>query len=211
MMCQLLDIKEELKKLNPGAEQKLFNQMKFVHCRQKYEIEIPTALLKKKKPDGLVLMSKSGGVERFHTDKLRKLVEEYFIKVDLARDAIAPVCQEILQLFYEHRLKWQRAVAILAELDCLAAISVVSTKENMTRPVFVESPTNQAVLELKGVRNIMLVNQDPKKVVPNDVTLGSEESKLSIGNRTKHGRQVHTPKGSMSLGDNGSNRLLCTC
>ena len=52
-----------------------------MHSKLRYEIEIPNELLKDKL-DELVLTSHRTGFQRFHTEELRGIYEQYEVKID---------------------------------------------------------------------------------------------------------------------------------
>jgi DNA mismatch repair protein MSH6 len=73
----LEDIKSQVKIKNEGKSNLIINQIKYVHTRYRYEIEIPNELIKgNKKPEDLVLTSQKLDFQRFHTEKIKDLLDK---------------------------------------------------------------------------------------------------------------------------------------
>lgn len=88
-------IKRRFRPVLPEKAQKLVNHIKFVHARYRYEIEIPNDICnnEKIKLEDLVLTSQKAGYQRFHTDKLKEMMEDLEEREDHLKDAITPfVC-----------------------------------------------------------------------------------------------------------------------
>ena len=66
--------------------------MKYVHTKLRYEIEIPNELVEDKL-DELVVTSHRTGFQRFHTEELRGIYEQYEVKIHNMKQALTPfVC-----------------------------------------------------------------------------------------------------------------------
>jgi DNA mismatch repair protein MSH6 len=77
-----------------GQKKHLINQIKFVHARYRYEIEIANELVKgDKKPEDLVITSNKAGFTRYHTEYLKEMLERLEEKEEYLKEAIIPfVC-----------------------------------------------------------------------------------------------------------------------
>jgi DNA mismatch repair protein MSH6 len=57
------------------------------------------------------------------------------------REAFAPFITSLFQKFHESKFIWDAAVSIIAEIDCLASLAIVSSQFEgvMCRPDFIPS------------------------------------------------------------------------
>lgn len=132
-------VKNYIAEKNDGKKQSLVNQITFVNCKLRYEIEVPAELVSgKKKPGDFEITSEkhSTKVQRFHTQRLRDLMDELDKAEENLKDAITPFVCALFQRFYESRNIWQPVVQIISELDCLQSLTVTSFCQNgaMCRP-----------------------------------------------------------------------------
>ena len=70
------------------------------------------------------------------------------------RDAFTPFLATLFSKFHESKFIWDAAIAIVAELDCLASLSIVSGQQVgvMCRPDFIPSEgdyQNSSFLEIQ--------------------------------------------------------------
>ena len=66
-----------------------------------------------KKPDELVLTSQKAGFQRFHSDRIKELINQLEIEEDLLKEAIQPFVCAVFQRFYQNRKLWTPAVQVL--------------------------------------------------------------------------------------------------
>ena len=110
------------------------DKVQFVHGRLRYEIEVPVEVVSDSKPKELELTSKRTGYERFHTEELEEKVEQLEGAEQELKEAITPFVYALFAKFAESRQLWQQTVQVLAELDCLVSLGVVSREPGMCRP-----------------------------------------------------------------------------
>ena len=72
----------------------MLNNVKFMHARYRFEIEIPNDLtIDKEIAEDLVITSQRAGYTRYHTDKVKDYMERLEYQEDLQKDAVTPfVC-----------------------------------------------------------------------------------------------------------------------
>jgi len=145
--------------------------IKYVHTKQRYEMEIPTEILNEaSRPHDWVITSKKKGVLRFHTplieDCLTKLenYEEKFRKI-----LIVFIC-EYFKKFYERNAYWQQVVSCLAELDCLCGLAkLAKSMKNKCRPEVLVRVDKQ-IFEVENMIHPCVAQVTPN-FVPNDICL----------------------------------------
>ena len=93
---------------------------------QRYELEIPETVLKCAKPKELEFTSRRDGYQRFHTAKIKQLVDRLEEAEARKEQAITPFICNIFVRLHSLHLVWTQLIRCLAELDCLAALAVVS-------------------------------------------------------------------------------------
>ena len=89
---------------------------------------------------------------------------------------LGQVLEETYAKFNEHFSDWAKAVNVLAELDCLIALSISSSNLGgvSCRPEFVDS--DEAVFEVEELRHPCLLQEDGgSSFIPNDIALGGEQ------------------------------------
>ena len=88
-------------------------------------------------PDDFINTSNAKGRKRYQTDDLRDLIEELEEAEVQFKDALVPFLRTMFKKFYDNREIFTRAVQCVAELDCLCALSIISSFEDfgpMCRP-----------------------------------------------------------------------------
>ena len=138
--AQVDAIKEELNDFLNGMRQRFKERrINFSHAKHRYELEIPEEHVKgTKKPKDLEFSSSKAGYQRFLTNESRELVDRLEVAEDKLKDAMAPFLTAIFSKFHSKKSMWLQVLAILSELDCLAALSIVSGHSDVPqcRPVF---------------------------------------------------------------------------
>ena len=68
------------------------------------------------------------------------MIDELEVAEEKLKDALTPFLCAIFQRFHEHKELWNRALDVVTELDCLCALSIVSSQSNdeMCRPKFID-------------------------------------------------------------------------
>ncbi len=123
--------------------------------RFRYEIEVADELTKKV-PDHYINTSNAKGRKRYQTDDLRNMIETLEEKEEHFKDALVPFLREMFKKFYENREIFTRAVQCAAELDCLCALSIISSFEDygpMCRPEIIEDNDGEPYIELRQMRH----------------------------------------------------------
>jgi DNA mismatch repair protein MSH6 len=159
--------------------------VQYCHSKQRYEIEVPVDLVSgSKKPRCFDLTSKRTGFERFMTHDLALKIERLEQAEDDLKEAITPFVYALFTRFLDSRHLWQPAVAVLAELDCLASLAVASNNQDepMCRPQFLkyeDKYKKRPYLELKSMRHPCA--SLGKKFVPNDTVIDKASVLLVTG------------------------------
>ena len=148
----------------------------YSHAKFRYELEIPERYVKgNKKPDDYEYTSQRKGFQRFHTPEIKKWVEELEEAEEILKQAIIPFICSLFSHFHSKSAIWSRAVACLAELDCLCSIADYSMKGDgkMVRPSFIDPAENKyhSYLELRKMRHPGVVNTGVN-FIPNDTVIG---------------------------------------
>ena len=108
--------------------------------RFRYEIEVPEDMAKKVSDD-YINTSNVKGKKRFQSDELRAIINDLEEAEEKFKDALIPFLRSMFTKFYESKEIFTRAVQCAAELDCLCALSIVSSNTDhgpMARPVIIE-------------------------------------------------------------------------
>ena len=150
--------------------------IKYSHAKYRYELEIPENIIKgNKKPINYEFTSSRKGFQRFHTPRIKKLIDELEDAEENVSEALVPFIWSIFTHFYSKRDVWDRAVSWLAELDWLSSLAYVSMDQEwtMTRPQFIDFEQNKfhSYLELKQMRHPG-VESTGVKFIPNDTVVG---------------------------------------
>ena len=154
--------------------------IQFTHSKYKYELEIPESLVAgNKKPADLEYTSKRKGYERFHTREIQGFVKQIEIIEQKIDEEKWPFMQMIFEQFHEHKETWSMAIEVLANIDCLIALSKVvqqTTEMSLVRPTFSEVPGH---LEVDGLVHPLVVNE-VRDFIPNDISISPENPMLLI-------------------------------
>jgi len=141
----------------------------------KYQIELPP---KTKIPSGWEKKTQTKAVVRVWTPEIAQLQPRLAEATDRLNTAKKSALSEMLKMFDQFSDKWTRAVACLAELDCLLSLSLA--KDNMgapmCRPQFVKvEEGDDAVFEVTDLRHPCLVESGAcTSYVPNSTALGGD-------------------------------------
>ncbi len=86
--------------------------------------------------------------------------------------------------FYTFRNVWNQAVAVMAELDVLCSMAIVSKEEGMCRPK-VHEKCDKPFIDIKDMKHPCLRNQLMKKgnkgeLIPNDVYMDFDNQRTIL-------------------------------
>lgn len=85
------------------------------------------------------------------------LIDELEEAEESLKNAISPFVCALFQRFYENRRIWQPAIQVMAELDCLASLTItmIQSDGDMCRPVFLRSVDmgGKSKLDLRKMRH----------------------------------------------------------
>ena len=153
--------------------------VKFVHGRKRYEIEIPEgSFAKNKKPPGFVQTSKRKGFIRFQDGETQELAaklmeKEYNYKLELCK-----FLAYLYKKFCSYHQTWHEVIQVLSIMDCLISLSKVSlSMEVRTRPMFIASSTPR--FELRDMTHPILA-QKKKNFTRNDIVLDQDTQIMLI-------------------------------
>ena len=181
------DIVDEIKGRMETILQKVRQQFKdsrrinWSHAKYRYELEIPEDYVKgKNKPDNFEFTSQRKDYQRFHTKELKSLVEELETAEERLTDALSPFLCSLFGKFHDHKPIWTLGLNLLAELDCLASLAIVSGQSvgNMCRPVFLSYTGEYAqssVLDIKQMRHPCVSLSGNRTFVPNDTVIAPND------------------------------------
>ena len=123
--------------------------------RFRYELEMPEDM-HKKVDEYYINTSNVKGKKRYQTDELRGMINELEEAEDKFKDALIPFLRNMFAKFYDHKEHFTRAIQCVAELDCLCALSLVSSNTDygpMVRPDIIEDNGGEPYIELRQVRH----------------------------------------------------------
>ena len=146
----------------------------------RYELEVPDRLIKGMgKPNEFEFISQRQGFQRFHTEEIKAMVARLEILEEKEKCTIRTFAEFLFTYFYQKCQFWDALVKIIAELDCLCALSVVSflSVDVMCRPEVFYSETPS--MEMKQIRHPCIALQS-RNFVANDVRLGATSSGHSL-------------------------------
>mgnify|MGYP001009312251 CR=1 FL=1 len=148
--------------------------IKYSNAKYRFELEIPIHLVEgKKKPPEFIFTSQKKGYQRFHTKEIKQIISKLEKKETLLKQSLSGFVASIFEQFRRYASVWDRFVSVIAQLDCLAALSLASAeKGKMTRPVLYPLGT-QPFFYAKGLRHPCL-SKKGSSFVPNDIVLGKD-------------------------------------
>ena len=95
---------------------------------QRYELEISDANVKKSKPNELEFTSRRDKYQRFHTARIKNLIDKLETAEERKEEAITPFICKIFFNFHSLHLIWFQLISCLSELDCLSSLAMISSK-----------------------------------------------------------------------------------
>ena len=114
--------------------------MTFVSSKFRYELEVEEKYVKgNKKPDDYEFTSGRQGYQRFHTKEIIDMIDELEELEEKVKQTMNEFCVFVFSEFKSHFKYWDGLINVIAELDCLCSLSLVSFKGDgvMTRPKLV--------------------------------------------------------------------------
>jgi DNA mismatch repair protein MSH6 len=97
------------------------------HAKYRYEIEIPIEMVGgDKKPENYEFTSAKKDFQRFHTLEIKTMIDELENAEEKLREAFTPFLSSLFSKFHEKKFIWDSLVNLIAELDCLVALSILS-------------------------------------------------------------------------------------
>eukprot|EP00741_Cyanophora_paradoxa_P001424 tig00000489_g1377.t1 len=120
--------------------------------------------------------SSTKAVKRYEAAEVKALLGPLAEARDRREAAQADLLRLLMGRFSAHCEAWRAAVAALAEIDCLLALSLASfgLEGPMCRPRLVEGGQGGPVLRLKGSRHPCVVPPAGQPFIPNDIALGGD-------------------------------------
>jgi DNA mismatch repair protein MSH6 len=146
--------------------------IKYVHSKCRYELEVPEGLAKgDKKPNNYEFTSKRQGYTRYHTPRIKELVDKLDACEEKAKVAIAPFISSVFEKLYNFKPAISQLIKCVAHVDCLCSLAINSSYEGFTRPTFCKEP----MIELRGIKHpcLMLTNT---QFIPNDIVINTKEN-----------------------------------
>lgn len=154
--------------------------------KDRFQLEVPEAILRRGQPADYEAKSSKKGCRRFHTPRIRELLEELGDAEASLSEAQRHEMRRLFEKFDQDRQLWTTAVNSLALLDVLLAFAEVSSGANYCRPTLVPyhadstedaDGSNGAIpapfLSIKGGRHPCLETRAALgDYIPNDIELG---------------------------------------
>lgn len=154
--------------------------------KDRFQLEVPEAILRRGQPADYEAKSSKKGCRRFHTPRIRELLEELGDAEASLSEAQRQEMRRLFENFDHDRQLWTTAVNSLALLDVLLALAEVSSGANFCRPTLVPyhadsteeaGGSNGAIpapfLSIKGGRHPCLETRAALgDYIPNDIELG---------------------------------------
>lgn len=141
-----------------------------------YYIEI-TNTHKDRIPPNYVRKQTLKNCERYITPELKEYEEKVLTADESGKQLEYELFLELRDAVHQSTRQLQLNAAILAELDCLAALGELAVKNNYVCPTMTQEP----ILEIYEGRHPVLDSLMPKgKFVPNDCMLGSEHGRIQL-------------------------------
>ena len=153
VITQIDDVKSMLQDiLNEQKRYFKCENLKYVHTKQRYEIEIPEDVLEKRpKPSEFVITSKKKGFVRLHTPDIEeaiKVLDKH--ELELTKALIVFVV-EYFKKFYERKAYWNQVILCLAELDCLCGLAKLASQMPKRARPLVHPAGGKSIFELKDM------------------------------------------------------------
>ena len=86
----------------------------------------------------MIFVSKRAGYSRYATPQSHKLVADLEYLEQQIKEQMGLFVGYFFEEFRKKQSSWEKYVAVLAEVDCLIAISTYSLQSQGTRPIFSE-------------------------------------------------------------------------
>eukprot|EP00741_Cyanophora_paradoxa_P001422 tig00000489_g1375.t1 len=143
--------------------------------KEEYLLEVP-AQAARDLPTSWSEASSTKAVKRYEAAEVKALLGPLAEARDRRETAQADLLRLLMGRFSAHGEAWRAAVAALAEIDCLLALSLASfgLEGPMCRPRLVEAGQGGPVLRLKGSRHPCVVPPAGQPFIPNDIALGGD-------------------------------------
>lgn len=84
------------------------------------------------------------------------------------KDALVPFLRTMFKKFYENRDVFSKAIQCAAELDCLCALSIISSNDEygtMCKPEIITDNNDEPYIELRQVRHPCVQEQMAKNAI----------------------------------------------
>ncbi|XP_066936562.1 DNA mismatch repair protein Msh6-like [Clytia hemisphaerica] len=163
--------------------------------KNRFQLEVPEDALRKSTPEEYHLKSQKKGYKRFYTDFIVKMIEQ-LTKAEERRDnALNDTLRSIFNKFDQHYLVWQKAVHLLATLDCLMSLAIysrnisgVSCRPEIIDIVDGEGNERKPFIELRNSRHpCSALSWKGEDFIPNDILLGIDEFNIRADHRPNMG------------------------
>ena len=170
------EIEVKLKNYLTGIR-KRFNDhsIDFCHAKFRYELEIPEKHVKgTKKPEDFEFTSARAGYQRFLTEEIKEIVKELEEVEELMKKNLKTFAEDVFRYFRENYNSLDSFHAILAEIDCLCSLSMISFNSDgiMCRPdLDALDSEKMAYIELIEARHPCL-SMMGVNFIPNDLYIG---------------------------------------
>ena len=187
------EFKDELSRVKSEIGIKSSGEAIYVSIKFKNEIEVPAEYESKvKRIDGEITSCKKGYI-RFQTDRVKELVEKSNELEQQLKDLLYPFMARLFGVVNEKKFLLGKLIQRVAELDCLLALSKVSSQgKTWTRPVFGSDQEGRVTISMADSRHPIQEHlmQLEREFVPNTVELGEKESILLVTGANMGGKST---------------------
>ncbi|KAM0755699.1 DNA mismatch repair protein Msh6 [Meredithblackwellia eburnea MCA 4105] len=173
------EIENELQELLERAKKSLkCNSLSFkdIGTKEIYQIQVP---VKVKVPGNWTRMSNTKEFNRYYSPELEQRIQELKEARERKQAVLNDFQFTVFSEFAKDNETWLKAVAVVAELDCLVSLSKSSAAlgEPCVRPEIIQSDT--AFVEFEELRHPCVFSASTD-FIPNDVSLGGNTENMVL-------------------------------
>lgn len=154
--------------------------LKYTHAKERYEIEAPDTL---EPPSSWTFSSRRNGYSRYLTGESRNLVAELEELEEEKKSQLKIFVNFFCMEFSRKKSVWERFVRVIAEIDCLFSLSIVSYQWTGSRPTF----NNQNGMEILGAQHPCLSSSE---FVSNDIILTRDTNIMMLSGPNMGGKST---------------------
>ncbi|XP_065191374.1 DNA mismatch repair protein Msh6-like [Sycon ciliatum] len=143
--------------------------------KNRFQLEVPDAVLSRYTPDDYNLASQKKGFHRYRTEKIEAWLEDLVRAEELRDEALRDTMRSVFASFDEHFSVWDRAVQCVAVLDVLMSLAHFSLHGDgpMCRPRVQFSSDGHPFLNVRDARHPCIAQTfSGDEFISNDTVIG---------------------------------------